>query len=365
MARFSLPDWLKAMIRSRAGAAEGIRWFTAAECQASANRRQTAFPDRAFWVTDEQRAAANQGWRNTVQVGVGPDTYQDHAISVNIALWLDMAKPDTLWAGLDGQPPFLWFSVGRDEAALTSALRAYLPTDLARPRPHVSPAAYVASLRQAARGPIPGRLPEQEKWERLLLGIALDGRNQTFADVENHLLQTGAVDPRFLLMGTSQDNPRINPAVTVVRTLYSRSTIVLNWYDYLNGSLFAEFYYVPTGQTETINAFNRAFQLSFPVNVPVDIPAALLGLEGIDTAMIHDRIARGASPDFVRFAMYLLAELNAEDPSEALRPYLAHPDRRVREAIIKLGGKALLTEMKAVESDPELRAEIDRQIAKR
>jgi hypothetical protein len=366
MAQFSRPTWLRAMMDSRAGAAEGIRWFTPAECAASAQRRPTAFPARRFWVSDEQRAAADQGWQNTVQVGVGPDTYEDHVSSVKIALWLDTAQPDTLWAGLQGQPPFLWFPVGRDEATLISTLRPYLPTDLAKPRPHVSPGEYVASMRQAAQGPIPGPSPEHKKWERLLVGIALNDRNLTLADVENHLLMTRAVDPRFLLMGTSQDNPRINPAVTVVRTLYSRSTIVLKWFDYLQGSLFAEFYFAPTEQAETIKAFNKAFWLNFPPNVPVDVPAALLGLDGFDTGMIHDRLAQGASLGFTRLCMYLLLELNVDaDTCEFLRPYIAHSDRSVREVVIRLSTSALLRDMKAIETDAELLAQIDRQIAKR
>jgi hypothetical protein len=80
--QLSLPTWLKAMMESRTGAAEGIRWFTLAECAASAQRRPTAFPARSFWVSDEQRAAADQGWENTVQVAAGPDTYEDHSASV-------------------------------------------------------------------------------------------------------------------------------------------------------------------------------------------------------------------------------------------------------------------------------------------
>jgi len=168
------------------------------------------------------------------------------------------------------------------------------------------------------------------------------------------------------LMGTSQDNPRVNPAVTVVRTLYSRSTIVLKWFDYLHGSLFAEFYYVPAGQAETIKAFNQSFLLNYPANVPVDVPAALLGLDGFDTGLIHERLAQGASLDFCRICMYLLVELNAEDDTcQALRPYIAHPERDVREVVIKLSPPDLLREMKAIETDAELRAEIDSQIAKR
>jgi hypothetical protein len=198
------------------------------------------------------------------------------------------------------------------------------------------------------------------------VGIALDGRNLTLADVENQLLFTHAVDPRFLLMGTSQDNPRKNPAVTVVRTLYSRSLIVLKWFDYLHGSLLAEIYHAPAGQAETIKAFNKAFWLNYPANVPVDVPAALLGLDAFDTRMIHERLARGASLDFTRLCMYLLAELNVEDDTcEALRPYIAHPEPSVRKILITVGTTALLREMKAIETDPELRAEIDRQIDNR
>jgi hypothetical protein len=64
--------------------------------------------------------------------------------------------------------------------------------------------------------------------------------------------------------------------------------------------------------------------------------------------------------------MYLLAELNVEDDTcAALRPYIAHPERRVREALIKLVTSPLLREMKANEPDAELRVEIDRQLAKR
>jgi hypothetical protein len=47
----------------------------------------------------------------------------------------------------------------------------------------------------------------------------------------------------------------------------------------------------------------------------------------------------------------------------ALRPYITHPERIIREAIIKLSPAALLREMQAVETDPGLRALISQKLA--
>src|SRR5262249_16887288 len=148
----------------------------------------------------------------------------------------------------------------------------------------------------------------------------------SFADVENHLLWTGVVDPQFLLQGTSQDNPRSNPAVTVVRTLYSRSTVRLDWYDNLLGTLFAEISSAPAGQAETIRAFNHRFRRHFPLDVPLDVPALLLGFEAIDVPAVHDYLGRKShEPERIRFFLYCLEILSDPDVAEPLRPYAGHP----------------------------------------
>jgi hypothetical protein len=86
MKQLSLPTWLTAMMDSRAGAAEGIRWFTPAECAASAQRRPTEFPDRSFWVSDEQRAAADQGREALIRMVTTPLLREMKAIETDAEL---------------------------------------------------------------------------------------------------------------------------------------------------------------------------------------------------------------------------------------------------------------------------------------
>ncbi len=358
-----VPAWLQAMIDSGAGAAQGVRWYTPEERAAAARDHKETFDSSRLWLTDAMREAADEGWQNKLRVGEGPATWIDHAVAFHLELWLDTQRGDTLWVGLEQQPPFLWFPAGRDAATLLTALRPYLPTDLARPRELMRPIQLVAYQRQAVHRPIPGAAEGQDRQARLMAGIALAGVEQSLAEIENHLLMCRFCDPRFLLQGTAQGNPNSDPTTTVVRTLYSRATVRLDWYDSLAGTLFAELYYAPAGQQETIRAFNERFDMHFPLDVPVDVPALLLGHEAISVPRLQEHMSRRLDdPDRLRFYLYCLAILADPDIAEPLRPYVSHPSPVIRGTVVHLAAQRapeLLALMRERETDPDVRAQIE------
>jgi hypothetical protein len=368
MAPITLPGWLQALIDSGAGTAEGLRWYTPEERVAAAQQQGTTFEGGNLWMMDEMRAAANQGWGSKLRVGEGPKTYIDHAASCRLQFWLDGDRPDTLWVGPERSPPFLWFSGGRDATSLLSAVRPYLPTDLAQPRPHLPPGQMVRRQLQAVQGPIPGAAQGQSGRVRMMVGIAMAQSDQGLADIENHLMVCGFVDPQFLMQGTCQGNPRSNPTVTVVRTLYSRSTVRLDWYDSLSGTLFADISYAPAGQHDTIRAFDEAFGLHYPPDMPVDVPALLLGLEAITVPALQAHMARRLDdPERLNFYLYCLAILSNPDIAEPLRPFASHPSPLIRATVIDLAAQRapeLLQAMRAVETDAALREKIEQALSR-
>src|SRR5262249_9035537 len=132
--QFLAPRWLQALIDSGAGEREGFRWHTPAERAAAARDRPSQYYAEDRRMLDDQRAAANEGWESTVRVGQTSPVYFDETHFLLTELWVNTARPETLWASFYGQPTFLWFPAGRDAASLMATLRPYLPTDLARPR---------------------------------------------------------------------------------------------------------------------------------------------------------------------------------------------------------------------------------------
>jgi hypothetical protein len=368
MARFVLPDWVRTMIDASAGAPEGIRWFTSDERVEAYRGREQTFPAERLWLTDEQKEAANADWQYKVKVGEGPKIYTDHALGVQLGLWVDGKNPDALLAALPNHPPFLWFPVGCDEATMLATLRPYLPQELRQPRKHIPPAAIMRYYRDAGLGDIPGPLEGQTESVRLIVGLAIGALDQReLRDVENHLVVAGAADVPFLMLGTSMDNPRSNPAVTVVRTLHSQSTVRLDWWDALDGSLFAEIFYSPANHQETIGAFNERFGLHFPPDIPVDVACLLLGLEATDvSALLEYMELRHDRPDFLQSCLNCLKILTYPNHAEALRPFSTHPSPLVRKTVIFLaaqGADDLLRAMRTTETDPELRAQIDEALA--
>lgn len=358
-----IPAWLQTMIDSRAGAAEGLRWYTPEERASAAQRHGQAFAGSSLWLSEAMQEAANEDWQNKLQVGKGPETYWDHVTSSHLEFWLDTQRPDTLWVGVQNMPPFLWFPAGQDAATLLAALRPYLPTDLAQPRKHHSLAAMIAYQRQAVLEPIPGACEGQDSRARLMVGIALAQLEQELSQIENHLMMCKFCDPHFLLQGTAQGNPNSNPTASVVRTLYSRSTVRLDWYDSLAGTLFAEIYYSPAGQQETIRAFNERFGLYYPLDMPVDVPALLLGFEAISVPALQEHMGRRLEdPPRLQFYLYCLAILTNPDIADYVRLYMSHPSPLVRGAVINLAGQKapdILREMQKTETDPDLRAQIE------
>jgi hypothetical protein len=152
-------------------------------------------------------------------------------------------------------------------------------------------------------------------------------------------------------------------AVTVLRTLYSRSTVRLDWYDSLAGTLFVEISYAPAGQADTIRAFNDRFGLHYPLDMPVDVPALLLSLEAITVPALQAHMARRwDEPDKLRFYLYCLAILSDPDIAAPLRPYAGHPAPLVRGTVIDLAAQRapdLLRQMRGSETGPDLRARIE------
>jgi hypothetical protein len=355
-----VPAWLQALIDAKAGQAEGLRWWSPEERDKVAQARKPTFEGRG--LNEEMQQAADEGWRDKLRVGEGPPTYFDHAVPFRLGLWLSTDQPDRLWVGLDRQPPFLWFPAGQDEATLVAALRPYLPTDLAQPRPLMRPLDLVRAARQSAQGPVPGPAPGQDRRARLILGVALNESNVALSEIENRLLVSGFCDPRFLRQGTALGASGGDPTTTVVRTLYSRATVRLDWYESLAGTLFAEIHYAPAGQQDTIGAFNDRFGLDYPLDVPVDVPSLLLGLEAVAAPRMQSILARTEAPERLRYYLYFLAILTNPDVAEPLRPYARHPSPVVRGTVIDLAGQKapeLLREMREAETDPELRARID------
>jgi hypothetical protein len=196
----------------------------------------------------------------------------------------------------------------------------------------------------------------------LLVGLALGHHGETLRDLDLSLLKTGVVDPRLLMQGSIADNPRSNPAVTVVRTLYSRSTVRLDWYDSLGGAVVAEVAYAPAGQHETIRALNERFRLHYPLDVPLDVPALLLGLEAISAPALLEHATRGIDdPDLAVSYLNRLVILTQPDVAEPLRRFVNHPAPEVRKTVIHLAAQlapGLLGEMQETETDPDLRARL-------
>jgi hypothetical protein len=358
-----VPAWLQAMIDSGAGASDGLRWYSSEERAAAAAKHSDSFDAGRLWMSDEMRQAADEGWRHKLRVGEGPPIYFDHAGSYRLELWLDVQRTESLWVGMQGAPPFLWLPAGRDADSLRRAVRPSLPADLAQPRPHLNPLALIRQQRQAVLGPIPGPSEGQSGRVRLMAGIALAQTDQDLAQIENHLMTCRFCDPRFLLQGTAQGNPNSNPTTTVVRTLYSRSTVRLDWYDSLAGTLFADVHYAPAAQQDVIRAVNERFDLHYPLDVPADVPALLLGLEAISVPRLQAHVAnRLDDPPRLQFYLYCLAILTNPDVTEVLRPYASHPSPLVRGTVIDLAGQKspeLLRLMHETETDPELRQRIE------
>jgi hypothetical protein len=272
---------------------------------------------------------------------------------------VNLTRPDTLWVSLYGQPTFLWFPAGTDTASLVSAIRPYLPTDLAKPRESRSSEELSADLAEAAAGEIPGPAPGQTHSIRLLVGLALVHSGETLPAFDLSLLKSGVGDPRFQMRGSIADNPRSDPAVTVVRTLYSRSTVRLDWYDRLDGVVCAEIYYAPATQHETIRRLNERFRLNYPLDIPVDVPALLLGLEAISApVLLEHMIKRVEDPNLLVAYLNCLSILTNPNLAESLRPFIDHPSPVVRNSVIQMAAQKapeLLGEMQQLETDPELR----------
>jgi hypothetical protein len=363
MANAALPAWLQAMIDSGAGAAEGLRWYTPEQRATAAKSQKATFTGSSLWMNEEMQKAADEAWKNKLRVGEGPQTYWDHSIGYHMELWLDTAHPETLLVGFQNQPPVLWFPAGQDAAALVAAIRPYLPTDLAKPRQHMNPLALVRAMRDAVQAPIPGASAGQDSEARLMVGIALSQTGQELSEIENHLMMCRLSDPRFLVQGTAQGNPNSNPTATVIRTLYSRSTVRLDWYDNLDGTLFAEIYYAPAVQQDTIKAFNERFDMHYPLDIPVDVPSLLLGFEAISVPRLQSHMSRRKDdPPRLRFYLYCLAILTNPNIATVVRPYATHPSPMIRGTVISLAAQKapeLLREMYQTETDPDLRAQID------
>lgn len=346
-----VPSWLQNMIDSGQGKAEGLRWLSAEERASAAQKKPPSFAGKSLWMSNEMATAANESWQNKLMVGVGPETYWDHAVSSHMEIWLDQQAPDKLWVAFQHQPPFLWMPAGQSAETLLSTIKSYLPTDLAQPRKHLTPRDMIVAQRQSVQGAIPGAAPGQDRHTRLMVGIALAQSNLGLSEIENHFISSGFCDFRFLMQGTAQGNTNVNPTVTVVRTLYSRSNVRLDWYDSLSGTLFADVYYTPAGQDETVRAVNEKFDLHYPLDIPVDVPTLLLGLEAISASRLKDQISRRLDdPPRLQFYLYCLAILTNPNIAEHIQPYINHPSPLIRE---------LLRTMLAQESDPELRAKIE------
>jgi hypothetical protein len=351
------------MIDAGAGARQGVLWHTPDERAAAARKRPAQYHVKDRRMLDDQRAAATEGWESVVRVGQGTPVYIDDKHFLGTELWVNARRPDTLWVSFYSQPTFLWFPAGRDAASLEAVLSPYWPTDLARPRTPRSIEQQQADVARAAAGPIPGPAPGQDRSVRLLVGLALAHNGETLRGLDLSFLKTGVVDPRYLMQGSIEDNPRSNPAVTVVRTLYSRATVRLDWYDSLGGAVCAEIAYAPAGQHETIRALNERFRLHYPLDVPVDVPALLLGLEAVSAPALLEHVTRRRTdaPDLLVGYLNRLAILTQPDVAGPLRPFMSHPAAEVRKTVIRLASRMapeLLGEMQRTETDPDLRARI-------
>jgi hypothetical protein len=362
-ARFSPPRWLRSLIDTQAGDSVGIVWFAPDEWADLPRMRPSEIPPGNRRVTDAQRAALDEGWDDMLRVGDGPPVYFQGKHQLSMDLWVNTTRPDTLWVGLAGQPTFLWFPAGCTADSLLKAVRPYLPSDLAHPRDHLSTEQLRANYVEAAKGPIPEPPPEHTHYYRLLVGRGMekfDGEEHNDFDVS--FLRTGVIDPRFLMLGSIPDNPRCNPAVTVVRTLYSRSNVRLDWYDELGGTVIAEISYAPATQHETIRTLNKRFGLEFPQDIPVDVPALLLGLEAISASSLRKHmLTQDEAPQTLGAYVDCLAYLTTPDSADYLRPFMNHPDAQVREAVIRHAAELapeLLAEMRATETDPDLQNQI-------
>jgi hypothetical protein len=298
-------------------------------------------------LIDEQRDAMDEGWDNMFRVGDGPPTYFDDKHCLSMELWVNATQPDTLWVSHAGQPTFLWFAAGRDAASLAAAIRPYLPIELARPLAPHSVKQQQVDLARAAKGAIPGPSPGQDRSVRLLVGLGLAHTGELPLDFDLSLLRTGVVDPRFLMQGSLSGNH--NPAVTVVRTLYSRATVRLDWYENLDGVVCAEIYYSPATQHNTIQSLNERFALHYPLDIPVDVPALLLGLEAISAHALQEHMTqRVDDPNLLASYLHCLAILTQTDITESLRPFMNHTSPVVQKTVIEL----------ATQKAPELLSEV-------
>lgn len=361
-----IPDWLQALIDAGTGTAEGLRWLTPEERAAAAADRPGEFDVGMLWLTNAMRAAAAEAWPGKILVGAGPKTYSDHTISWELELWLDTAAPDQLWVAFPKSPPFLWFSGGRTAESLLAAVRPYLPTDLAAPRPFLSPIALVRHARESVQNPIP-EPDAHTRVARVVLSFALSEDGTDLGGIENHLIWCGAADPRFVVQGTAMGNPNSNPETTVVRTLYSRAAVRLDYYEGLDGALVGEIRYAPAGQHDAVAAFNEQFGRDFPTDVPVDVPFLLLGLEAIGVPRLQSYLAtRHDVPDFLQSGITFLVLLTRPNVADVLRPFAGHPSAAVRGSVVFYAARYardLVREMSATETDPELREKMAAALA--
>jgi hypothetical protein len=361
MAEFLDPRWLQELIASEAGIAEGIAWLEPEERGQFRAMRPSETPPGNRRLTDAQREVMDEGLEDLITVGIGPPIYVLEKHNFRMLLLGRASRPDTLWGAIMGQPTFLMFPAGRDEKSLLTAVRPYLPTDLARPRAPRSTAQLQADVAEALKKPIPGPFPGQTRAVRLMVGFGLAHiNNELPLDFDNSLLKTGVVDIRYLMQGSIAPDP--NPAVTVVRTIYSRSTVRLDWYEKLGGVVCAEIYYAPATHHQTIEALNERFNLGYPLDIPIDVPALLLGLEAIPKSALLEHVThRVSDPNLLADYLDCLTILAQPDVADVLRPFMNHPQPLVRQKVIHIAAArvpALLNQMQTTETYPDLRAQI-------
>lgn len=373
------PAWLAALTEGRASRRRSappppalpFSWLSRAESRKARAGLEEVFDGKrrppGYSLTEPLLDAARERLGRAVPIGRGPVRASRTGDVTHEALWLfDPDRPEQLFLALEAlTPPLLWVPAGATAEELSAALAPYFPD-------HLPSRLELSSVARGFAGT-----------ETML--------EATHEELENHFTMTRALD--FLSWGSDYDDDPWPPELpgrvprlaliaklrelmaqrptrvrsTSYRSFWSRSVVSLERHG--DGWFVMQARYRPCRSAEVLRPLNEHLGADFPEDMPVDVVAALLGTSFVTARALERALEDPAMAASAPFHLLALGAVRHSDlrMAEVLRRYARSESTGLRRVSVILADwlryDLLLHELCAVETEPRLRAELERMTA--
>jgi tetratricopeptide (TPR) repeat protein len=308
---------------------------------------------------------------------------QRHAseLKVDVVLYVDPERPDTVWLGPDDEfPAALFTELPSDGDAISSAIDAlYLnPPQRVDELPCVTRALMGYPNQLAVPNPYSGELEAAGPHE-------LD-RHFNFSPALDPLVWGGAYadDPwpdvmpavpqvRMIMLSRSRRSQRRGTVARLTRRAqFSRAHVGVEIHQSRSTAIYVwHVRHRPNPHPATIERFNANCGTNYPTDLPADVVAGVIGFEWMSAEQAEAALAR-VEPQLVPAYLNVIAAIRSDDlevtsllAEQAARPDLGEAARAaVANLCLDYGWRALLERLALAEPEEELRNQMIAALAR-